>query len=396
VGAATGHVLARVERRGDAAHGAAFAGGVDAFEDEDQRSLREALVARVPGELALILFEIVVVTPCGERLREIELADQPDVVDDGRRGRRDRAHGRPRALRSDDAPHRVEQDAADGEAAVMVVGAFDDAPRRFAARGFAQHVLPQRVRLAVKPPRFPVAARDAPAGARVLLQALEACLLVLPRKMDPELEQHEPFLDEHPLVVADRLELQLEPLFAAQAGKMRGERLVVPGVHEDADTAFGRQRAPVAPRQRPHELVAAARAERDDADVPRIHPLGELVRGLAAPAALDPRDNEKHRTRDRTTQAPLRGEKRLAQLRLLALVLRLRYPVADFGRFEHPLLASVTPRSASPARSAAMPPRCPARERPPAPQPNPGRPRSRRRTACRPDRRRRGARWRCR
>ncbi len=80
-----GHVLARVERRGDAADGAALAGGVDALEDEDQRMLVEPLVARELRELPLEALDAAFVFPCGDLLREVEIANQLDVVDDGRR-----------------------------------------------------------------------------------------------------------------------------------------------------------------------------------------------------------------------------------------------------------------------------------------------------------------------
>ena len=58
--------------------------------------------------------------------------------------------------------------------------------------------------------------------------------------------------------------------------------------------AARRQRAPVAPHGRARQLLAGARAERRHADVARIHPFGELVRGLAAAAALDAGDDHQH------------------------------------------------------------------------------------------------------
>src|SRR5216683_2078293 len=54
-------VLPCIERTGDAADRAAFAGSVRTLEGEDQRMTREALVARQLGKLALVLLQLALV-----------------------------------------------------------------------------------------------------------------------------------------------------------------------------------------------------------------------------------------------------------------------------------------------------------------------------------------------
>src|SRR5205823_379169 len=91
------------------------------------------------------------------------------------------------------------------------------------------------------------------------------------------------------------LQQDLECRFVELAGDAPRDDFAVPRVQKDADAALWRQRAPIAPRRRTRQLFACALAERDDANMPRIHPFGELVGGLAAAAAFDAADDEQHR-----------------------------------------------------------------------------------------------------
>src|SRR4030095_960787 len=75
------NVLPRIERAGHAPDRAALAGGVDALEDHDQRTLGKTLVTRALGELALVLFEITRVTVCWQLLGQVEIKDELEVVD---------------------------------------------------------------------------------------------------------------------------------------------------------------------------------------------------------------------------------------------------------------------------------------------------------------------------
>ena len=87
---------------------------------------------------------------------------------------------------------------------------------------------------------------------------------------------------------------------------------------------LGGKRPPVAPRARPRGFLGRARAEGGHPDVPRVHPLGQLVGGLAAPAGLDARNEHQHRATLALRQVELRVEQGLAQLRFLARVDALR------------------------------------------------------------------------
>src|SRR6266550_388455 len=87
-GGGHGDVLPRIERTGDAPNRAALAGSVRTLEDEDQRMMREALVARQSGQLALVLLQLLLVVFAGKLLGQVEVANQLDVVEDrGWRGR---------------------------------------------------------------------------------------------------------------------------------------------------------------------------------------------------------------------------------------------------------------------------------------------------------------------
>src|SRR6266550_769035 len=112
-------------------------------------------------------------------------------------------------------------------------------------------------------------------------------------------------------------------------------RFVVPGVEKDSELALGRKRAPIPPRRRSLCLLGRARAERDDADMTRIHPFGQLVRGFAAAARVDPRKNDQNRAASGLGKIELRVQQRLAQRRLLAQIDLLRDLVTDFRGFEH-------------------------------------------------------------
>src|SRR5438270_2310496 len=147
-----GDILPRIERAGDAPNRTPFAGSVRTLEDEDQGMMREALVARQSGQLALVLLQLPLVVFAGQLLGQVEVADQFDVVEHRRRrggyGMLERRlSGRRRHL--GDRPHGIEKDLRHGEIAIALVGALDHIPGRLAGRRLAQQMLPQRVRLVV-------------------------------------------------------------------------------------------------------------------------------------------------------------------------------------------------------------------------------------------------------
>src|SRR5256886_13788349 len=112
-------------------------------------------------------------------------------------------------------------------------------------------------------------------------------------------------------------------------------RFVVPGVEKDSELALGRKRAPLPPRRRSLCLLGRARADRDDTDMTRIHPFGQLVRGFAAAARVNPRKNDQNRAASGLGKIELRVQQRLAQRRILAQIDLLRDLVTDFRGFEH-------------------------------------------------------------
>ena len=208
-------------------------------------------------------------------------------------------------------------------------------PGSRAGRRLAQEAFPQLVRLVVDTIRLPVLAGDAPGGGGIVLELLQSLLLSRFGQMDPELEQHEAFVGEHLLVLADRLHARVHLIRVDFALHMSEHRFVVPGVHQDADLALRRQRAPIAPCGRSRGLFGSAWAERDHVNVPRVHPFGQLVGRFSATPALDPGDDQEQRTAAGLRQIELGVEQQLAELWLLARINPLGNRVADFGGFEH-------------------------------------------------------------
>ena len=71
---------------------------------------------------------------------------------------------------------------------VIVVRPFDDYPRRLGRVGHAQHMARNLLQLAVSLQALIAGLGDPPRGVRVALQRLQALLLPVFRKMEPELE----------------------------------------------------------------------------------------------------------------------------------------------------------------------------------------------------------------
>ena len=327
-------VLARVERAGDAADGAALAGGVHALERDQHRQLAEALVAREQVEPALPFFELVLVFVLGQRLRQVERAQQLAVVE---RVRRQRGGGRARrrGLRIQSPAQRFEHDAPGGQPAIARVGALDHDPRRVGGAGLAQRAFAHLVELVVQPEMLPVALGHAPARLRVLLQCLQALLLALLGEVEPELEDERALVGEHLLEAHVLFHRLVERGVAGLAVGARQNRLRVPRAEEDANAALGRQLAPEVRHRRVPALVLGRLGQGVGGDVARVHPFLEQVDGLALAGAVHAVDEDEHGKARRVEQLVLRPEQRLAQLRQLALVGALVDRVAKLGGFEH-------------------------------------------------------------
>src|SRR5258708_24688087 len=106
--------------------------------------------------------------------------------------------------------------------------------------------------------------------------------------MDPELEHNEALVEEHPLIASCFLQVELESCLVELAFDSRGDDFGVPRVQKDADAALRRQRAPIAPRRRAHELFACAITEPHDTNVPRVPPFREPVGRFPSAPPPDP------------------------------------------------------------------------------------------------------------
>ena len=141
-------VLARVERAGDAADRAALAGGVGAFEHEDQRVLAEALAPRVPGERAAATSAARSSYSPRDSVcaRSIERSAPVRVVDvrSAARALARAPSARACAARQRRTLQRRQHQLADRQLAILRVGAVDDVPGRRRRRRLAQHVFPHR------------------------------------------------------------------------------------------------------------------------------------------------------------------------------------------------------------------------------------------------------------
>ena len=218
--------------------------------------------------------------------------------------------------------------------AVPLVLTFDDGPRGLGSGRLAQHLFPKRTQLLIRA-HSAIIELERLVNAGRFLERLQTLVQSVFRQVDPEFEQHEAFVEQHPLVGARLLQINLECRLVELAREPRRHNFGVPGIQKDADTALRRQCAPVTPRRRSRQLFARTRPECMDANVPWIHPFGELVCRLAAPPAFDAADDEQHRPLLGLRQVVLRVQQRFPQARLLPRVNGLRDHVSDFSGFEH-------------------------------------------------------------
>src|SRR5208282_1902447 len=72
-------------------------------------------------------------------------------------------------------------------------------------------------------------------------------------------------------------------------------RIRVPRAEQNANVAFGRQRAPVAPHAWPLALLVGHLTEGMSKDVPRIHPFVEDIDGFTFACAIDAADDDNDR-----------------------------------------------------------------------------------------------------
>ncbi len=327
-------VLARIDRRHQAADGAALARRIRTLEHQHQRALvDEARIAHQFGNARLGLGQFALVRPLGQLLVEIELGQHVLVVD-GVHDRRRHRHLLP-ALLLQAAAHRIEHDAADGQRAVFVIGALDDDPRRMRGIGHAQHMAGDLLQLVVGLDPLVAILGHPPGGMRIGFQRLQPLLLAIPGEMEPELEDERALVDQHRLETVDFVETLVHLVAFHLVGDAVGDRLRVPRTGEDADLALWRQRTPVAPHVGARALLVARLGKRQRRDVARIHPRIQQVDGFALAAAVDPADQYDDREFLLLQHVVLDVEQRRAQLGNFGLEGFLVDDVAEFCRFKH-------------------------------------------------------------
>ena len=328
-------VLARIDRAGDAADGAAFAGCIVALEDRHHGDVLESRIARQHGQFALVFFQFLVEFLLLQLLREIERLQDVQLVD---RGQQRRGAGIRLLLLvrlRQPLAQGFENDFAHGQAAIARVRSFDDDPRRFGGAGMADDAFVDGQEFVVTFVMFPVALGDAPAGLGIAFQQLEALFLHFLGQVQPEFDDERTLVGQHLLQALGAFQALVEFGEFGQTHHAIQDRPGVPGTEEHADLALGRERAPEAPHHRPLHFLVGGIAHAVGLDETRIHPFVEQVHGLPAPRPIDAAHQNDDREFGLFRQIELRVQQRLAQLRHFLVVGRLVYLVSEFGRFKH-------------------------------------------------------------
>ena len=233
------------------------------------------------------------------------------------------------------AAHRIEQQVAGSECAVVRVRTVDHVPRRLACARFTQGLCRDTRVTVVVAEALPVTRRDAPGSEGIGAEFLQAFVLRVFGEVEPQLQQQHAFCHQHPLEVADPLQVLGKCAFLAAPLGAIDDRTRVPRTEEHADVALSRQRSPEGPHERTPAVGAITRFEGLGADMARVHPFVEEVDGLALAGAIDTAHEDEHGKIGFLQQPELRVQQRLAEFRFFALVAGLGDAVADFGGFEH-------------------------------------------------------------
>src|SRR5262249_1406755 len=256
-----------------------------ALEHRDHRVLLEARVPAEAIELALQATELLLVVLLLDVVRQVERAEDVELVDRGH-ARRHTA-GALRARRVEARAHRLEEDLARREGAVARVGALDHGPLRFGGARLPEDARADLLELVVLVVALPVLGRHAPARLRVLLELLETLFLRLLRDVEPQLHDERAVVREHALHAHDLFDPVLELALSHVPAHAREDRVRVPVAEEDAYFALLGHPLPEAPHPRPARLLLAHRPEGVRFDVAWVHPLVQEVDGLALAGAFD-------------------------------------------------------------------------------------------------------------
>ena len=159
--------------------------------------------------------------------------------------------------------------------------------------------------------------------------------------MEPELEEHRAFGDQHALEAADAAQALLEARALVAAHDAAQDRIGVPRAEDDADLSLRRHRLPETPHLGAVALDVAQRAEGVGVDVARVHPFVEEVHGLALAGAVDAVHEHDDGERLVRKELVLRLEQLRAELLRLLVVRGVVDLVTELGGLEHALSFSL-------------------------------------------------------
>ncbi|KPW34280.1 Uncharacterized protein ALO87_05618 [Pseudomonas syringae pv. apii] len=339
-------VLTRVQRRRDPANCPAFASSVIAFEHRHQCVAFHAFVTQVAGQARLLGDQFVLVVFFAQVQAQVEAVEQRTfIVMDRQRPYRQRA-----GLGFDLVErglHAFQQQAADGQAAVIGVHTLDHMPGRVVTAGTAQDSLAEAHELVVGLGLLPVQRADAPAVQRVILEGLEAQLHLFFGQVKPEFEDQRAFIAEHLFQAFGAADGLIEHRILVLPMHATLKHLAVPVAEENPHAPFGRQLSPVAPDRRMGQLLIGLLIEGAYFYQARVHPLAEQFDRLALARAFYAVDQHDDLPFGLLVQVYLRLQQSFAQRRQSGLVGVIVNGMTDFSGFKHAQLlmsdGSMTP-----------------------------------------------------
>src|SRR5579871_1733967 len=178
--------LADVESFGDAANASALAGGIAAFEGDDESTPTELLVADQGREAPLPFFDQPLVVLFVELAGEVEGREECPAIGYSSRLRLDFADGRPlgwRWLLPQAAPDGVQESAGDRDGRIALVGGIYDDPGRIAIAGQSDRLLHHVLRAVVVLQEEAVPFGDTPTCRGITFQLLQPLALLGAREM---------------------------------------------------------------------------------------------------------------------------------------------------------------------------------------------------------------------
>ena len=249
---------------------------------------REQVQLPLEGEQLILVFLLVV-----DPFRKVQGLEDVHAVQGGRRRMQgQRWHHRSRMVQA--GPHPLQQDLPHREALVAGVGGLHHDPWRVGRAGGAQSPLSHLPERVVHLEMLPIPRCHAPAGLRILLQALQPFLLLPLAEVHPEFQHQGALVDEHLLEARHPGHVLVQVRGLGPAVGSFENRPRIPGAVEDPHPPLGRQQAPVAPHIGSLQLFVRRLGQAMGLDVARIHPLVERVHGLALAGPVHARHQDDH------------------------------------------------------------------------------------------------------